>query len=43
LYNLLVLINVGIAQTRVLGIWQDYRSEHGESAEQGAELGVGEK
>ena len=40
---LLVLINVGIAQTRVLGIWQDYRSEHGESTEQSAELGVGEK
>lgn len=28
--SLIVLINVGIAQTRILGIWEDYRSEHKE-------------
>ncbi len=31
---LIVLINVGIAQTRIMGIWEDYRSEHNASAEQ---------
>ncbi len=30
--SLIVLINVGIAQTRILGIWEDYRSEHKEDA-----------
>lgn len=28
--SLIVLINVGIAQTRILGIFEDYRSEHKE-------------
>jgi len=28
--TLIILINVGIAQTRILGIWEDYRSEHKE-------------
>ena len=28
--SLIVLINVGIAQTRILGIWEDYQSEHKE-------------
>ncbi len=26
--SLIVLINVGVAQTRIRGIWEDYRSEH---------------
>lgn len=30
--SLIVLINVGIAQTRILGIWEDYRSEHKEDS-----------
>lgn len=28
--SVIMLINVGIAQTRILGIWEDYRSEHKE-------------
>ena len=27
---LVVLINIGISQARIMGIWEDYRSEHGE-------------
>ncbi|MBQ8392981.1 MAG: PrsW family intramembrane metalloprotease [Clostridia bacterium] len=32
--SLIVLINIGIAQTRILGIWEDYRSEHKDEAPQ---------
>lgn len=32
--TLIILINVGIAQTRILGIWEDYRSEHKEEVSQ---------
>ncbi len=28
--SLIILINVGISQTRIMGIWEDYQSEHGD-------------
>lgn len=31
--TLVVLINIGISQARVMGIWEDYRSEHAEGDE----------